>query len=142
VYVRFVGIDLAWKCVDPSPSSTGVCTINEDLSIGLFSVTNDDEILALVPERSNCLIGIDASLKVPNITGMRPTEKLVRQMGVNILPTSQSYLNKKFGGSRGAKIMDALGDRGFRLARPGDHLGRFVFEVYPYATGALTFWGQ
>ena len=135
--MRFVGIDLAWKCGEPSPSSTAVCIIDEDLSVGLFSVTDDEEVLALVPEGDDCLIGIDASLRVPNDTGMRSTEKLVRRMGINILPTSKSYLNKKFGGSRGERIVEALGGKGFRLAITEDHIGRLLYEVFPYATVKL-----
>jgi predicted RNase H-like nuclease len=114
--------------------STAVCIIDEDLSVGIFSVTDDDEVLALVPEGDDCLIGIDASLKVQNETGMRTTEKMVRRMGINILPTSKSYLKDKFGGSRGERIVDALGFKGFRLARLEDHVGRLMFEVFPYAT--------
>jgi len=134
MFMIFVGIDLAWKCVDPRPSSTAVCVIDEDLSVGLYAVTDDDEVLSLVPKGNDCLIGIDASLKVPNDTGMRSTEKSVRRMGINILPTSKSYLNQKFAGSRGERIVDALGDKGFRLAMPEDSNGRLLYEVFPYAT--------
>jgi predicted RNase H-like nuclease len=132
--MRFIGIDLAWKYVDPRHFSTAVCVIEEDLSVGLFAVTDDDEVLSLVPEGNDCLIGIDASLKVPNDTGMRSTEKLVRRMGINILPTSKCHLNQKFGGSRGERMVDALGDKGFHLAMSGDRNGRLLYEVYPYAT--------
>ena len=61
MFMIFVGIDLAWKCVDPRPSSTAVCVIDEDLSVGLYAVTDDDEVLSLVPKGNDCLIGIDAS---------------------------------------------------------------------------------
>ena len=132
--MRFVGIDLAWKCVGPKPLSTAVCIIDEDFLVSLFCVTDDYEVLALVPEDNDCLIGIDASLKVPNDTGMRSTEKLVRRMGINILPTSKSYLRIKFGGSRGERMVDSLNYKGFRLADPEAHTGRLVYEVFPYAT--------
>ncbi len=131
--VRFVGIDLAWKCVDPSPLSTAVCVIGEDLSVNIDLVTNDDEIISLIEDEGDCLVGIDASLKVPNQTGMRSTEKLVRRMGFKVLPTSKGYLTNMFGGSRGESLVEALCPKGFCLARLNEIPGRLVYEVFPYA---------
>jgi predicted RNase H-like nuclease len=131
--VRFVGIDLAWKCKDPGLSSTAVCSITDGLEVSIQLVTDIEEI-SLLPANGDCLVGIDASLKVPNQTGMRSTEKLVRQMGINILPTSLNYLTEKFGGSRGELLKELLVAQGFQLARPEDQDGRLLYEVFPYAT--------
>ena len=131
--VIFVGIDLAWKCVDPGPLSTAVCVIGEDLSATIDLVTFDDEIISLIGGEGDRLVGIDASLKVPNQAGMRSTEKLVRRMGFKILPTSKDHLTNKFGGSRGERLVGALGLKGFRLARSNDFHGRLVYEVFPHA---------
>lgn len=59
----------------------------------------DEEIQSLVPGQGECFVGVDASLRVPNRTGMRSTEKLVRRMGIGILQTSSDYHREKFGGS-------------------------------------------
>lgn len=132
--VRFVGIDLAWKCVDPRPLSTAVCVIKEDGRVSIEMVTSDEEILAFIEGEGDCLVGIDASLTIPNHSGMRSTEKLVRRMGINILPTSKEYLTEKFGGSRGERLVQALRSRGFRMAGPDDRSGRLIYEVFPYAS--------
>jgi predicted RNase H-like nuclease len=134
VSVRFVGIDLAWKCVDQSPWSTAVCVIDEDGIAEIELVTGDEEILAMIGEEVDCLVGIDASLTVPNQTGMRSTEKLVRAMGIQILPTSRIYLREKFGGSRGELLVDALCLKGFAMAGPHDRPGRLIYEVFPYSS--------
>jgi predicted RNase H-like nuclease len=97
-------------------------------------VTWDEEILALIEREGDCLVGIDASLTVPNRSGMRCTEKLVRQMGINILPTSKYYLSEKFGGSRGERMVHSLCLHGFRMAKPLDRSGRLIYEVYPHAS--------
>ena len=90
--MRFIGVDLAWKCVDPSPLSTAVCVIDGDGGVTTELVTGDEEILAVIGGEDDCLVGIDASLMVPNQTGMRSTEKLVMGPGgphlahVEVLP--------------------------------------------------------
>jgi hypothetical protein len=123
VSVRFVSIGLAWKCMDPSPWSISVCIIDEDGIAKIELVTGDEEILAIIGEEGDCLVGIDASLTVPNRTGMRSTEKLVRGMGIEILPTSKTSLVEKFSGSRGERLVDALCRKGFAMAGPHDLLG-------------------
>ena len=70
---------------------------------------------------------------VPNRTGMRSTEKLVRGMGILILPTSGDYLLDKFGGSRGERLVKRLEEKEFRLASPADDSGRLIYEVFPHA---------
>lgn len=106
--VRFVGIDLAWKCVDPHPLSLAVCVIDEEGNAAIELVISDEEILSVIGGEGDCLVGIDASLTVPNQSGMRSTEKPIRKMGIGILPTSKGYLLEKFGGSRGERLVDAL----------------------------------
>ncbi len=132
--VRFVGVDLAWKCVDPRPSSTAVCIMDEDNGVTTELVTSDEEILAAIGGEGDCMVGIDASLTVPNRTGMRSTERLVRGMGIPILPTSKTYLLEMFGGSRGERLVDALYRKGFALAGPNDRYGRLIYEVFPRAS--------
>ena len=66
VCVRFVGVDLAWKCVDLVPFSTAVCVIDEDRRCHAELVTDDEEILDVIGGDRDCLVGIDASLTVPN----------------------------------------------------------------------------
>jgi predicted RNase H-like nuclease len=118
----------------PGPFSTAVCVIDEDLEMAAELMTGDEEILAVIGGDGDRLVGIDASLTVPNQTGMRSTEKLVRGMGIRILPTSKTYLMEKFGGSRGERLVDALYRQGFAMAGPHDRSGRLVYEVFPYAS--------
>ncbi len=132
--MRFIGIDLAWKCVDPRPLSTAVCIIDEAGNAVVELVTSDQEILAMIDGGVDCMVGIDASLTVPNRSGMRSTEILVRRMGVKILPTSKTYLEDKFGGSRGERLVQALEAKGFRMARPNDRSGRLIYEVFPHSS--------
>ena len=134
VCVRFIGVDLAWKCVDLVPFSTAVCVIDEDLDVTAELVTDDEEILDVIGGDRDCLVGIDASLTVPNQIGMRSTEKLVRGMAIRILPTSKTCLMEKFGGSRGERLVNALYRKGFARVGPHDRSGRLVYEVFPYVS--------
>lgn len=98
------------------------------------TVTDDMEILGIVQDAGRSWVGIDASLVVRNQEGLRPCERRLRQMGVRVLPTNRSFLQRRFGGSRGELLVDELASIGFHLSSGEAEGGRLVFEVFPHGT--------
>jgi predicted nuclease with RNAse H fold len=125
----FVGVDLAWG-VDPAPLSTGFSVLDENGAlIDWKCLTSDAEIVGEISARRPSWVAIDASLRVPNQAGMRDVERLLRQEGVKVLPTSRSFLKKHCGGSRGETVVSRLEPLGFALEQGGMPL----FETFPRA---------
>lgn len=133
--MRFAGIDLAWKVDCPRQGSTAICVLSDSGRIeALELVTTDEEIIGRLPEDDGIWVGIDAPLLVPNLDGMRGCERLVRAMGIRILPSNRSFMERRYGGRRGEALTTTLYRRGFAPATPASRSGRRVFEVYPYGT--------
>jgi predicted nuclease with RNAse H fold len=126
---HLVGVDLAWG-MDPAPLSTGFCVIDEDgVLVEWKCLTTDAEIVESVSSHAPAWVAIDASLHVPNQAGMRDVERLMKQEGLKVLPTSKAFLKKHCGGSRGEKIVSLLRPLGFSLEQGAMP----IFETFPRA---------
>ncbi len=86
--MRFVGIDLAWG----AKNTTGAVTLKLDAPEGLQTrlvvddwadaLLTDEDILNFVRRSdtgTGIVLGIDAPLDVPNLTGERPVEAMLRR---------------------------------------------------------------
>ncbi len=133
--MRFVGVDLGWKTDPPREKGTGICQVDELGRVEkVGTVTTDDEILLIVEEAGEVWVGVDASLTVHNETGLRPCERRLRDMGIKVLPTSRTFLERRFGGCRGGSLVQRSLENGFTLME-GEMLGgRPLFEVFPHGT--------
>jgi len=130
----FVGIDLSWKCVPFKDRGTAVCVCDDKGRASMPElVTTDDDILSVVPSEGGAWIAIDASLRVPNLTGLRSPERMLVNEGIHVLPTNRRFLEMHCGGSRGESLAERLEKIGYE--RDGPSLGkeRLFFETYPYA---------
>lgn len=132
---RFIGIDLSWKCSPFLKEGTAICRCDATGRMdGPFLVTDDKEILSFIESSGNSWVAIDASLNVPNEVGMRTAERMVAAEGIPILPTSQTFLRRHCGGSRGEMLVRSLENAGYHLAAPHDLSARSIFETYPYGS--------
>lgn len=122
----FVGVDLAW--VPKNRSGYAVIDASGRLEGMGVALSNDDIEAKLSPYLAgNCVVGIDAPLRVTNATGSRPAEKL---------------LNSHFGafqaGARPAYRLQPLGlfdpPRGEVLA---EQLGLEIDPLSPHARRAI-----
>ncbi len=131
--LRFIGIDLAWKCGPDPRTSTAICECDQYGQLSHpFMVGTDEEILEHIPGPDRCWLAIDAPLNVPNRFGSREVEKEVARSGVRILPSNRDFLNRKCGGVRGEQLALELERRGFlhlstEVVDPG-----IMVEVYPF----------
>ncbi len=127
--LHFVGVDLAWG-MDPAPLSTGFCVLDgTGRIVDWRCLTSDSEVIENIVVNIPGWVGIDASLFVPNRGGMRAVEKLLRARGIKVLPTSQAFLDRHCGGSRGEAVVAGLAPSGFSLEK-----GTMpVFETFPRA---------
>ncbi len=98
------------------------------------TVTTDQEIMDLLMGEGDTWVGVDASLIINNENGLRPCEKRLRKMGVRVLPTNRTFINQKFGGSRGESLVERLKDHGYVLSEGTGAHGRCLFEVFPHGT--------
>ena len=133
--MRFIGVDLGWKMDPPRPGGTGLCQVDQEGMVLLATtVTEIREIVDTVRDAGESWVGIDASLIVHNQEGSRPCERRLREMGIRVLPTNRSFLQRRFGGSRGEGLVERLADLDFVISS-GDMDGRrLVFEVFPHGT--------
>ena len=133
--MRFVGVDLGWKTDPPRKDGTGYCQLDQDGRVEVaVTMTDDLEILGAIDRAGEAWVGIDASLRVTNESGLRSCEKRLRGLGIKVLPTSRSFLQRRFGGSRGEALVEGLVERGYSLARSKEREGRLIFEVFPHGT--------
>lgn len=135
-----IGIDLAWSFRNRS----GGAVIHGDASGGEFVeaalLGGDDEILAFIDQHAGdmpCLVGVDAPLHVPNLTGRRPGEAEIAtafsryQAGAH--PANRQRLAQD-GVVRGEALVAALEQRGFThapMVEPNMPV-RQVVEVFPH----------
>lgn len=127
--LHFVGVDLAWG-MDPAPLSTGFCVLDGAGQLKDWRcLTSDAELIEGITATIPGWVAIDASLYVPNRSGMREVEKLLRIRGIKVLPTSQAFLDKHCGGSRGEAVVAQLAPTGFALERGESP----IFETFPRA---------
>lgn len=133
---RFLGIDFGWA---GKPSGLAALAWDGE-ALRLTDLCREadlEKILAWVDEQSpgDTLVGVDAPLVIPNLTGMRDADKLAHsrygKYHAGAYPASQArdYWERTTGLSR------ELAARGFLH---GDGIsarahGRFQIEVYPHA---------
>ena len=133
IELRFIGIDLAWKCRPDPRSRTAMCECDSHGQLSHpFMVGTDEEILEHIPGAERCWVAIDAPLNVPNRSGAREVEKEVARSGIRILPSNRDFLNQRCGGVRGERLAMELEGRGFvhlstEVVDPGT-----MVEVYPF----------
>lgn len=131
--MHFIGVDLGWKMNPPLKNRTAVCVLNSNGEVEeMLLVTDDMEILDVVGGYEDVWVGIDAPLIVPNVRGTRDCERSLFEKGIIALPSSKSYMMRKYGGCRGEAISLELLVRGFSFLDCGLSYGRLVIEVYPY----------
>jgi len=149
--INFLGIDLAWKLNPPLEKRTAIVVLNENRKIQRVEhVTTDEEILRVVEESAsrNCLIGVDASLRVPPGLKIRFCEKMLasryRHYRISAYPTNREWYFRVYGGVRGEELVKKLSSLGFvytpQLSRRRKL--RRILETYPYAALKILFEGN
>ena len=134
--MRFLGIDFGWE---NKPSGLAALDWNGDSLhlIALDRLSDTKEILSWVERHSaaDTVIGVDAPLVIPNLTGMRDADKLAHshygRYHAGCYPASQARSFWK----RTTALATELQKRGFAH---GDRLaararGRYQIEVHPHA---------
>lgn len=137
----FVGIDLAWG--ERRPSGVAVLTLRDGClqeAVPTCTVQTDEqicEILGAFSDAEVLSVAVDAPLIVPNRTGERPVEGLMRRrfarQHAGCHPANRQLLGDP---PRGERLCRLLGERlGIRVdtASPQREPCRVVFEVYPHA---------
>ncbi len=141
MHTAFVGIDLAWG--ERRPSGVAVLTLRDGClqeAVPTCTVQTDEqicEILGAFSDAEVLSVAVDAPLIVPNQTGERPVEGLMRQrfarQHAGCHPANRQLLGDP---PRGERLCRLLGERlGIRVdtAPPQREPCRVVFEVYPHA---------
>ncbi|WP_129336342.1 DUF429 domain-containing protein [Cellulomonas endophytica] len=137
---RFVGIDLAWG----PTARTGVAVLDEaGCLVHSSSVVTDEELDAVVRTHTAgapVVSAIDAPLVVPNLTGMRPAERLVTQhfgrYAAGAYPANRS--NRHFDPPRGERLAQRHGWTVDPDVRPDAHTS-VAIEVYPHPAMVVLF---
>jgi predicted RNase H-like nuclease len=135
----FVGIDLAWSYRNPSG---GAVIRNGALLVSTGELGSDEEIVAFVrqwlPAGAPAIIGVDAPLRVPNLTGSRGCDRDLsaewRRFEAGALPANRRLLETD-GCVRGENLVSMLRtccriDE--RAVIPQRIQERIVCEVYPH----------
>lgn len=84
----------------------------------------------------NAVVGIDAPLYVPAM-GVRPAELSLLRRGISLYVSRRDWISRAYGGLRGEAIATQLEAIGFSRADtvgPAIRTGRWLYEVYPYAS--------
>lgn len=137
--MRFVGIDLAWSLRKThKPDTGGVVLDDMGRVVAHAHLTTDDAIVAFVQEHAmmdGCIVGIDAPLVEPNMTGRRPCEAALQRVGIPSYPANRTLFAGTFGGIRGEDLVARLAVHGFMLSEAitSDQERRVIVEVYPRA---------
>ncbi|WP_394650263.1 DUF429 domain-containing protein [uncultured Deinococcus sp.] len=136
--MRFIGLDLAWAAHNP----TGAAVLDERgevLDTALLG--GDEDVLAYVAAQAGqgaAIIGVDAPLTVPNLTGRRPAEaelgRVFARFQAGAHPANRRHLEEADGTIRGERLVEGLAALGF-VHDPHLEVGaqvRRVLEVYPH----------
>ncbi|MBB6479325.1 DUF429 domain-containing protein [Spirochaeta isovalerica] len=127
----YAGIDLAWKRGNPS----GIAVINDERAIIHCSAPlwPDSEISRFLTSlEDDFILSVDSPLQVLNETGGRPCDSDLMKHSFNgrflkVFATSVDYMNRHYGGVRGADLFDIL-----RMEN-GLKLGKTIVETFPTA---------
>ena len=135
----FIGIDLAWSDKNPS----GVAAIRDGrLVASSGGLSTMSEILDFVGDhlsrRNGSIVAVDAPLRVPNETGIRPCDRALsadwRRFQAGAYPANRKLLERD-GVVRGEALTAALSER-FKFYEsdviPRRTKARLVCEVYPH----------
>ena len=135
----FIGIDLAWSDKNPS----GVAAIRDGrLVASSGGLSTMSEILDFVGDhlsrRNGSIVAVDAPLRVPNETGIRPCDRALsadwRRFQAGAYPANRKLLERD-GVVRGEALTAALSER-FKFYEsdviPRRTMARLVCEVYPH----------
>jgi len=135
----FIGIDLAWKTVNPSG---GAVSPDGRLVTQTGSLESNSDIVAFVaehlPQEGGAVVAVDAPLRVPNQTGSRACDAELsaewRRFHAGALPANRTRLAEE-GVVRGEALVAALVQR-LRFAEtamiPRRSQARLVCEVFPH----------
>jgi len=137
----FVGFDSAWTNNPQSPGAVCAVTLADGTAVDFHCprLASFDQALAFVQElRSRSefmLVAIDQPTIVPNMTGMRPVERvaasLVSWLGGGVQPASRGRLGMFCDASPIWKFLNALGaTENPELARAATE-GQYLMEVFP-----------
>lgn len=147
--MRFIGLDLAWGAKNTSAAVT-----LEFNSAGVLAsishadaLTDDDSICAYLAANDTgggLIVGVDAPLDVPNETGERPVESILRrcfgkfQAGAH--PANRSLYHDDIRGER----LAARWEREFQLTNgfafaPQQSGTRHIIEVFPHPAQVVLF---
>lgn len=135
----FIGLDLAW-----SPRNrTGAAILQENMLLAYTGqLGSNEEILAFVAPYlqadTPAVIGIDAPLRVPNLTGSRSCDQALsaewRRFEAGALPANRQLL--AFDGEvRGETLVALFAHRyGFIecAPMPEQQAGRYICEIFPH----------
>jgi predicted RNase H-like nuclease len=148
--MRFIGLDLAWG----AKNTSAAVTFERDAQSGALSavshadaLTDDDSICAYIAANDvggGLIVGVDAPLDVPNETGERPVESVLRrcfgrfQAGAH--PANRSLYGGDIRGERLAARLEREFDMtsGFAFAPRSPH-ARYVVEVFPHPAQVVLF---
>ena len=152
--MRYIGLDLAWGAKNTTGAvalqwQEGAAGGSRTLAVCAYAdaLLTDDDILAFVRQADDgggVLVGIDAPLDVPNLTGERPVEAALRkcfgkyQAGAH--PANRQRFKNDIRGERLAKrLKDELNIvNDFRFAA-GDETVRRCVEVFPHPAMVVLF---
>lgn len=142
----FIGIDLAWGVRNP----TGGAVIRDGQLIAATGALTDNEtILTFISTHlqkdEGAVVAVDAPLRVPNMTGSRPCDKLLsaewRQYEAGALPGNRTLLAVD-GAVRGETLVAKLqATYGFQEVAPLPYrtAGRYICEVFPHPAHVALF---
>ncbi|MBN2655913.1 MAG: DUF429 domain-containing protein [Spirochaetales bacterium] len=127
----YAGIDLAWKAGNPS----GIAVINDERAIIHCSVPpwQDSEISRFIASlEDDVILSVDSPLQVFNERGGRACDSELMRYPFNgrylkVFATSIDYMNRHYGGVRGAELLQALNGTN------GLILGKSIVETFPTA---------
>ena len=152
--MRYIGLDLAWG----EKNTTGAVVLEsegDDPQNGAVyramanDLLTDDDILDWVrlhDDGNGLLVGIDAPLLVPNLTGKRPCETILsaclRKQEAGPHPANRTLLAGKDGQVRGERIAARLQSLGITHTPHLETLAppiRACFEVFPHPAHVALF---
>ena len=151
----FLGLDLAWGrkntsggCVISCPASASRAVVREYVE----TLGDDDEILEWVSRwndsdearEDGLLLGVDAPLLVPNLTGKRPCETELGKRFARFQAGAHPANRTIFGGDvRGERLVSRLAETGIAhdpyLPAPRQTGMRQMMEVFPHPAHVVLF---